>query len=138
MAHKKRIDLAGRKFGRLTVLHYTKTIKKNAFWLCRCECGKTKEVKSGHLRTSSIKSCGCMNTERLRRRDGSIRIKTKGARAIRRVIYYRFLTALNEKILGSPELPEGITPEEVLRVKRRVRCELLKKVADLEHRMELT
>lgn len=79
-----------------------------------------------------------MNTERLRRRDGSIRIKTKGARAIRRVIYYRFLTALNEKILGSPELPEGITPEEVLRVKRRVRCELLKKVADLEHRMELT
>jgi len=62
------IDLAGRIFGRLTVLSKEgKNKKGEARWRCRCECGNITIVSSLHLRRSDVKSCGCLRRERGKR-----------------------------------------------------------------------
>ena len=62
------IDLTGKVFGRLTVLSFDSSKgergKQRAYWLCKCECGKSKVVCSHDLRTEKTKSCGCLKKER--------------------------------------------------------------------------
>jgi hypothetical protein len=53
------IDLTGQKFGRLTVLSLTGRKNKRLQWLCRCDCGKEKIIRSSSLTTGNTKSCGC-------------------------------------------------------------------------------
>lgn len=58
------IDLRGKRFGRLTVLHRAPNKASGiARWLCRCECGNEHIVRSYHLRNSLIRSCGCLWVE---------------------------------------------------------------------------
>ena len=59
----KVIDLKGQKFGRLTVLERAPSTGGQAEWICECECGNIKKVKSQHLRNGMIISCGCFNKE---------------------------------------------------------------------------
>lgn len=59
----KTIDLSGRKFGRLTVIERYSNIGKHAAWLCKCECGRTKAVRSDHLLYKKTVSCGCFEDE---------------------------------------------------------------------------
>jgi len=58
----KKIEIVGKKFGKLTVI---KEISKNKNghikFLCECECGNSKEVFGTHLRHGKIISCGCKN-----------------------------------------------------------------------------
>jgi hypothetical protein len=66
------IDLAGQKFGRLTVKarvpreHGT---QGQAMWLCRCDCGTLKPVGSNALRSGATRSCGCLLSEVLTARN---------------------------------------------------------------------
>lgn len=62
----KLIDLTGNKYGRLTVLHRdTERIAKgSSYWICQCDCGNIKSVKSSALRRGEIQSCGCLRNER--------------------------------------------------------------------------
>lgn len=61
----KLIDLTNQTFGRLTVLGKDKTRKTNSgsYWICQCECGNIKSVKSSSLRRGEITSCGCYRKE---------------------------------------------------------------------------
>ena len=61
----KLIDLTNQKFDRLTVLEKDKTRKTNSgsYWICQCECGNIKSVKSSSLRRGEITSCGCYRNE---------------------------------------------------------------------------
>lgn len=59
----KKEDLTGKKFNRLTALEYVGDKK----WLCRCECGNTVKVKAYDLKKGKTKSCGCFNTERIKK-----------------------------------------------------------------------
>ena len=59
------IEMAGLKFGRLTVLHREKdTVYLNASgykcvrWVCRCECGTVLPVLGYSLRSGNTRSCG--------------------------------------------------------------------------------
>lgn len=63
----KLIDLTGQIFGRLTVLEKDKNKKTNSgsYWICQCECGTIKSIKSSSLRRGEITSCGCYRKERL-------------------------------------------------------------------------
>lgn len=63
----KLIDLTGQKFGRLTVLYKDTNRKTNSgsYWICQCECGKIKSIKSSSLRRGEILSCGCYRTEQV-------------------------------------------------------------------------
>jgi len=54
----KRNDLTGKIFGKLTVLGYSHS-NRYAYWKCRCECGKETIVRSSHLVSGAIKTCGC-------------------------------------------------------------------------------
>ena len=55
------IDLTGNKYGRLTVLNKDNERKSSSgsYWICECECGNIKSVKSSSLRRGEITSCGC-------------------------------------------------------------------------------
>ena len=54
-----RLDLTGKRFGRLVVISY----KRESKWLCRCDCGNESLVRSDHLKSAATRSCGCLNVE---------------------------------------------------------------------------
>lgn len=57
----KSVDLTGRKYGKLTVLH--KTSERDSagcvMWECQCECGTIKLFSTNVLNSGKVKSCGC-------------------------------------------------------------------------------
>lgn len=59
------VDLKGKRFNRLMVLEYDKNSAKtgHAYWLCKCRCGKHKYIRATHLKTGSVRSCGCLAKE---------------------------------------------------------------------------
>lgn len=61
----KQEDLAGRSWGRWTVLaFYGRTgTSRNYRWICQCECGRIRPVLATHVRSGSTKSCGCVKSE---------------------------------------------------------------------------
>lgn len=62
------IDLTGQRFGRLVVLHRDGKRKNgNAAWLCQCDCGNRVTVDSYAMRHGSVRSCGCLRRDNLRR-----------------------------------------------------------------------
>lgn len=53
--------LIGRKFGKLTVVAFSHLAKLNkTVWLCRCDCGGEKKVRSDCLQKGATQSCGCL------------------------------------------------------------------------------
>ena len=61
-------DLVGQRFGKLVVIAYLRKeegraangeTRNNYFYLCRCECGRTLEIRRWNLVTDHTKSCGC-------------------------------------------------------------------------------
>lgn len=59
-----RLEMAGLKFGLLDVVSYASTIKKKAFWNCRCACGTSVTVVGADLRNGHTRSCGCILREK--------------------------------------------------------------------------
>jgi hypothetical protein len=56
----KKLDLLGQRFGRLTVIAESpRTTPTKTFLVCKCDCGKTVEVKQGNLHSGNTKGCGC-------------------------------------------------------------------------------
>jgi hypothetical protein len=65
----KRLDLAGRTFGRLTVQTAAgRNQRKEALWACSCSCGGTKQATTDDLVRARVRSCGCLADEVRRRR----------------------------------------------------------------------
>lgn len=64
------IDLAGKRFGRLTVLALRDERTKCGVtrWLCRCDCGVEKVVDSRALRRGDTRSCGCFQRQEASKR----------------------------------------------------------------------
>lgn len=56
-------DLTGMRFGKLEVLNLddSKNSRK-AYWICKCDCGTVKSIRSDCLGTTL--SCGCYNKEK--------------------------------------------------------------------------
>jgi hypothetical protein len=64
----KKLELAGQKFGRLTVRSPApNTPAGKARWVCKCECGNERTVAAGSLVFGRQMSCGCLRIERLRK-----------------------------------------------------------------------
>ncbi len=63
---KLQYKLAGKKFGKLTVVR--KASEKNPYgavlWVCKCDCGKSKKVTTANLNGGFTISCGCLRRER--------------------------------------------------------------------------
>lgn len=54
----KFIDLTGRTFTYLKVLHRAPNKGKHTMWACECICGKHKSISGGDLRNKKTKGCG--------------------------------------------------------------------------------
>ena len=59
MPPRKRLDLAGWRFGKLTVLRPAENIGGKTTWVCRCDCGRECVIKTNSLREGRTASCGC-------------------------------------------------------------------------------
>ena len=63
-------DLSGKRFGRLLVLNRSQDIitprgATNTMWLCLCDCGEQKDVRSACLIHGRTESCGCLLKEKV-------------------------------------------------------------------------
>ncbi len=60
MSLKKRLDLEGKRFGKLTVVAFVGLAPNRAsLWLCRCDCGEERTHAGSNLTRGNIVSCGC-------------------------------------------------------------------------------
>lgn len=58
------IDIAGEKFGRLTVVRRSgKDRHGKVLWICKCDCGAEKVAVGTALRKGDTRSCGCLHRE---------------------------------------------------------------------------
>ncbi len=64
------IDITGKRFGRLVAIEPSKVkaTNKSKKWLCKCDCGNTKEIISSSLRFGKTTSCGCWKDEKTSKR----------------------------------------------------------------------
>lgn len=58
------LNLAGQRFGRLVAVEMTPRIRsgRHRYWMCRCDCGRTAEVRASSLSVGDHQSCGCGRT----------------------------------------------------------------------------
>lgn len=61
---RKKLELMGRKFGRLLVVKELEERKNKAVqWECLCDCGNTYTAISSDLNSGNTSSCGCLLDE---------------------------------------------------------------------------
>lgn len=59
-----KIDLKGRRFGRLKALSEEGVNKSgHVLWRCRCDCDREVIVSGATLRNGDTKSCGCLQKD---------------------------------------------------------------------------
>jgi hypothetical protein len=93
-------DITGKVFERLTVIGFAGNRNGRSYWYCRCECKQVCEIQTSQLRCRKAQSCGCLNSERSKRRR-----TTHGARSDGQVHYlystYRGILARCRKPLST-------------------------------------
>lgn len=57
---RRKLDLTGQRYGKLTVLGPAENIGTRTAWRCQCDCGKETVVQSNRLRSGHTSSCGCL------------------------------------------------------------------------------
>ena len=57
------LELDGNRYHLLTVLCFAGIYNGRRFWMCYCECGEVIAVRSSHLVSNSIRSCGCLKID---------------------------------------------------------------------------
>ena len=63
----KKLDLTGKKFGRLTVLRENgRTNANKVKWECQCDCGNISTHVGSRMKNGDIQSCGCMQLEAIK------------------------------------------------------------------------
>jgi hypothetical protein len=60
------LDLAGKKFNRLTVKSFAYCKDNVSHWNCVCDCGKEVIVKGYLMKNNNTKSCGCLKADKSR------------------------------------------------------------------------
>lgn len=60
---KKREEIIGQKFGRLTVVSMAERKHKQCRYNCVCECGGKTVSYAASLRNGQSRSCGCLRLE---------------------------------------------------------------------------
>lgn len=77
------LNIAGKRFGRLTVLHRVGADqKRHSTWRCLCECGRQCIVRGSSLVNGTTKSCGCLARELSARRSKERSAQRRARRCI--------------------------------------------------------
>lgn len=70
MSERNVKDLTGQRFGRLTVIkRYGSDKNQRALWICKCDCGNECVVGVQNLLKGVTKSCGCLRSEMVSKRN---------------------------------------------------------------------
>lgn len=64
---RKHIVSPGDVFGRLTILKEIQSTTDHRIVLCRCECGKEKNVRLSSIINGDTTSCGCFNIQQVKK-----------------------------------------------------------------------
>lgn len=68
MQGANRIEMTGRKFGRLTVIGLGPIVRPyKRTWICVCDCGNQIAARGEALRSGNTQSCGCKARESIAR-----------------------------------------------------------------------
>jgi hypothetical protein len=62
IAHN-RLNLVGKKFGRLTAIRDSENNNEQSSWVCLCDCGKEIVTVGWYLTSGHKQSCGCLQKE---------------------------------------------------------------------------
>lgn len=66
MGSGSRINLTGRRYGRLTVIEVASSNRHGgAQWKCFCDCGETVVISANCLKAGDTESCGCLKRDRV-------------------------------------------------------------------------
>jgi hypothetical protein len=91
-------NLANQRFGRVTIISLSH-IDKNAFWLCRCDCGKEFTATGNNVVRGKQVSCGCYKKEvtgRLRKSHGETNTR-----------FYRIWAGMKKRVLNKNDKRHG-------------------------------
>jgi len=55
----KKLELAGKRFGKLVAIESSETRNGNVLWRFKCDCGNEKVMMTGSIVSGRYKSCGC-------------------------------------------------------------------------------
>lgn len=97
IADTKKLDLAGKKFGRLTAIEPCGSRRRYVLWLCKCLCGNIAKVPVRDLTGGDTVSCGCAR--------GRVPVRSDAARA-RAAINRNNRRARERQAVGSYSLVE--------------------------------
>ena len=64
--HKKKLDLVGKKLGRLFVITFAYMKNRRSYHWCLCDCGEYCIIRRDGLIFGTTQSCGCYNRDRVR------------------------------------------------------------------------
>ena len=61
----KRLNLEGKRFGKLLVLGFSHADRGYTYWKCKCDCGNEIVIRGAYLtsKTKPTRSCGCLVKE---------------------------------------------------------------------------
>ena len=62
-------ELSGQRFGRLKVIERVSYKSSLGYWRCKCDCGREVIVRTENLTHGQVKSCGCLNSELVTKRN---------------------------------------------------------------------
>ncbi|EPB8173207.1 hypothetical protein ACRTAL_002384 [Clostridium perfringens] len=106
----QRKNLIGQKFGLLTVLEKKSEKKAGSnriYYLCQCECGNKKWIRSDALKSGNAKSCGCRgDRDLIGKKFGKLTVinKIEGKSKRRKKEYLCKCECGNEKIVCRDDL----------------------------------
>lgn len=69
-----RSNIAGQRFGRLVALSREPVSNQRSRWLFQCDCGAQKSIRTSHVLSGSVNSCGCL-------------VRTRGGRSGSRIMH---------------------------------------------------
>lgn len=56
-------DLTNQRFGKLVAIQRSDNKGKYVMWTCKCDCGRTVDVRGYSLKNGNTRSCGCLKSK---------------------------------------------------------------------------
>ena len=105
----KALDITNKRFGKLVALEKAQSRKGKTYWLCKCDCGNTKEIQTSHLTSGATKSCGECKENPLFKKEKKECIMCKKI----------FISNNINRMYCYECSPQGMAPTDLLRYKKR-------------------